>query len=451
MRKSILLLLACIVALPLAAQDVLTIGTISATPGATVTVPVYLRDVAGTPLGADAVAGNRLQGIMLQVTATPAVTDMAFLRGGVLAGRTALYERATNGGWIGAFSETAQPLSLGAGTPGDRIGTLRITLPGNASGTVVLSFNRATTLLSNEAGTVTESAVNRHLTLVDGAINLTGGVPTTTALSSSLNPAPYGASVTFTATVSSATPAGGTVIFTENGQILGNATLHQGVASWTTSSLSAGLHGIRAEYEGDASHLPSQSPVLQQSVGAELTPPQNVQAIATGATQVTVSWSAVANANQYAVFRKPAGGAYASVGTTAATSFNDTTAQAGQTYFYVVRAQTTGGATSFDSAPDYATTVVFTDHPLSAGLPVRLAHLTELRTAVNAFRAAAGLSPYAFTDPSPALIRRVHVEELRTALQAARTALGMPAMTFTDTPPVSVRAVYYQELRTVLE
>ena len=67
MTKRIYLFLTVMAALPLfAAQDALTIGTTSATPGSSITVPVYLRDVTGTALGGGSGAGNRIQGIMLQ-------------------------------------------------------------------------------------------------------------------------------------------------------------------------------------------------------------------------------------------------------------------------------------------------------------------------------------------------------------------------------------------------
>jgi hypothetical protein len=61
-------------------------------------------------------------------------------------------------------------------------------------------------------------------------------------------------------------------------------------------------------------------------------------------------------------------------------------------------------------------------------------HITQLRTAVNAVRAAAGLGAQSFTDPSlPAVkIKATHVTQLRTALDAARTAIGLPAVSYTD-------------------
>ncbi len=77
----------------------------------------------------------------------------------------------------------------------------------------------------------------------------------TVALTSSVNPSDVGQSVTFTATVSSAsgTPTG-TVQFKDGGTNLGLAqTLTNGTAQLTTAALASGNHVITAEYSGDSS------------------------------------------------------------------------------------------------------------------------------------------------------------------------------------------------------
>ena len=75
------------------------------------------------------------------------------------------------------------------------------------------------------------------------------GTPTTTTLTSNPTPrAVFGASVTFTATVSP-TPSSGTVTFSENGAPLGAAVnVVAGVATFTTSSLIEGDHTISAAF-----------------------------------------------------------------------------------------------------------------------------------------------------------------------------------------------------------
>lgn len=68
-RRSLVTLVALLVSVASGeAQDILTIGTGSAPSGGVVSVPVSVRDSAATPLGSDAGAGNRIQGIAFKVT-----------------------------------------------------------------------------------------------------------------------------------------------------------------------------------------------------------------------------------------------------------------------------------------------------------------------------------------------------------------------------------------------
>jgi large repetitive protein len=74
-----------------------------------------------------------------------------------------------------------------------------------------------------------------------------------------------GRPVTFTATVSGSSPTG-TVTFKDAGQVLGAATLANGVASLTTTPLAAGVHSISAIYSGDASNAAINSPVQSLTI-----------------------------------------------------------------------------------------------------------------------------------------------------------------------------------------
>jgi photosystem II stability/assembly factor-like uncharacterized protein len=79
----------------------------------------------------------------------------------------------------------------------------------------------------------------------------------------------------------------------------------------------------------------------------------------------------------------------------------------------------------------------FTDDPLTAQTTVvKAVHITELRTRVNAVRAARGLGAYPFTDPTltttSTVIKAAHVVELRTALGEAYTAAGLTPPTYAD-------------------
>src|SRR6185436_18252484 len=96
----------------------------------------------------------------------------------------------------------------------------------------------------------------------------TAVAPTTTTLTSAPNPAPFGASVTFTATVNGNNPTG-SVSFTESGNpICAGGTLSgsPATASCSTSSLGGGSHSIVATYAGDGNNAGSSSTPLSQTI-----------------------------------------------------------------------------------------------------------------------------------------------------------------------------------------
>jgi hypothetical protein len=93
--------------------------------------------------------------------------------------------------------------------------------------------------------------------------------PTTTTLTSSLNPSVHGQPITWTATVTTSGPVAptGTVNFKRGPDGMGTGTLNaSGVATFTTSILKPGPYKITAVYKGDASNLASTSAVLHQGV-----------------------------------------------------------------------------------------------------------------------------------------------------------------------------------------
>jgi hypothetical protein len=95
-----------------------------------------------------------------------------------------------------------------------------------------------------------------------------GSKPSTTTMTSSLNPAGVEQSVTFTAMVSGAsgTPTG-KVTFADGAIMLGTSTLNgSGVATFTTSTLAIASHTITAQYSGDGNYAPGTSTQLMQVV-----------------------------------------------------------------------------------------------------------------------------------------------------------------------------------------
>jgi hypothetical protein len=98
---------------------------------------------------------------------------------------------------------------------------------------------------------------------------LSGKTPTTIALASSLNPAFYGQSVTFTATVQgsgSGTPTG-TVTFMDGSNSIGAGALNSSAqATLTTNTLAIGAHSIAAVYGGDSNFQGGTSAPLTETI-----------------------------------------------------------------------------------------------------------------------------------------------------------------------------------------
>jgi hypothetical protein len=192
--------------------------------------------------------------------------------------------------------------------------------------------------------------------------------------------------------------------------------------------------------------------------------PTGVVATAMGFGSVSVSWNpvsgVVSGSTVYQVYRSADNVSYSLVCTATApdTTCNDVFASVNTSYLFKVRAGPSGAF----SAPDLATTVIFDDDPVTAQQTAnKTAHITQLRTAVDAVRRLANsgvASPYGYADPNltPATpIKAAHIVDLRSALNAARATLGIGTATFTDPSlvPAStmIRAVHITELRNAVK
>jgi hypothetical protein len=167
---------------------------------------------------------------------------------------------------------SSQTVALGASltvspssAPSDNGSISSIALQSQGTYTGTISVNTTTGVVSiSNAGpggthTITIRATDNCNSTTDASFNLVIPATTNTSLNSSANPSSLGQNVTFTATVTSSlgtpTPTG-TVQFKSDSANLGSAvTLVNGSAQLTTSSLSAGIHTITADYSGDASFL----------------------------------------------------------------------------------------------------------------------------------------------------------------------------------------------------
>jgi len=181
-----------LLAVPAAAQplpqDVVTVATVSGS--GVVDVPVFIRDVSGTPLGLDQPPGSRIQSYSLKVNYAPAsaVQSIAFTRAGVTASLTPTFETSPAApgaiSLLDTFPEATNliPFTLNGLPPGNQVAHLVVTLaPGVAPGTVItLTLDPTLTVLTDEGGSPTtiETAANGRLALINGSITVLDIVPT---------------------------------------------------------------------------------------------------------------------------------------------------------------------------------------------------------------------------------------------------------------------------------
>jgi hypothetical protein len=296
---------------------------------------------------------------------------------------------------------------------------------------------------------------------LDAVIALGGGQrawinrPATTAtLTSSANPSLVGQQVTFTVNVTS--PVGtivGSVTFKDGETTLGTTTLSGGSATFITSSLSEGTHSITAVYAGDATYPPDVSNVVEQVVNLDdFGPPEIFSATASTGTRVSLSWTAVAGAVSYDIYRTTSiTTPFAPLTNTSVTAFNDDSVIANTTYLYKVRAVGQSQTSGFTPV-DIATTVIYSDPALTSAVGIKAVHFTQLRTAIDAMRAAANLGAAVYTNAiaTGGLVKRVDLVEMRTALNDARNILGVGTLTFSESivaGSTKVKAAHITEIR----
>jgi hypothetical protein len=169
---------------------------------------------------------------------------------------------------------------------------------------------------------------------------------------------------------------------------------------------------------------------------------------------VQLQWGSVTGATAYDVQRSGADGPFKTIGSSASNNYIDGSTQISAAYVYRVRGRNSGGGGPYSNL-DLATTVSFTDDPLIAGLSIKAAQITQLRSAIDAVRAAAGLSAFVWTDsslmPQVTRIKAVHILDLRSALEEARSTLDLMTLSYPSgsiLPNVTnVKAAHITEVR----
>jgi hypothetical protein len=269
---------------------------------------------------------------------------------------------AANGGGGGGYS----------GGGGGAMCPLRYSGGGGGGG----SFN---------AGSDQSSALSTYFD-GNGQVVITYAVSTTTVLGSSQGSSMAGQSVTFTATVTGASPSG-TVNFEAGGVTIGGCGAEVvgggGTAMCTTSGLPAGGDSITALYSGDTNNETSTSSALTQTV---ITVPDapTVGSASGGNGQATVSFTAPASnggsaITGYTVTASPGGTA----ATTSGSPITVTGLTNGTAYTFTVTATNSVGTGSASAASNSVT-------PASvAGAPMGVSATAGDRQATVSFTAPA--------------------------------------------------------------
>lgn len=131
------------------------------------------------------------------------------------------------------------------------------------------------------------------------------------------------------------------------------------------------------------------------------------------------------------------------------------TATSGNAYAYRIRAIDSRGVASAWSNYDLASATTFTDDPTATSnpkTPIRGLHIAEVRRAIDAVRALAGLAPaWSSYANATGAIRATDMTDMRTALDEARSFLGFPAVTYStvlpSTPMPSISHLDIDQLR----
>ena len=252
-------------------------------------------------------------------------------------------------------------------------------------------------------------------------------------------------SFTFNVTGSGAMGPGGSVQLIEGTTVIGSGALLNGLVTINVT-LTRGAHEVRAVYSGDSRYLD-----LTQNFTLEVLPDQPFVIEArglTGGVHIAYLLPANTNVNSLQLFRRPAGDpTWVLVpGWNQATGMDTSVPSQGVVYEYQLNASLNNG-TPMTTPPDSA--LLFRDDLLNAGILVKRFHFAELRSAVNLYRAQAGLPAFEFdVSYTESTVRASHLSGLRTALTQARQTLGMSVPSFTGGGiGTTILASHIQELR----
>jgi len=250
-------------------QGSTTVGTVSLSNGQALYATTYTNTGTRSITAVYSGDGNNqgsTSGVLKQVVnSLPAATTMAL----VTSGTPSFINRPVT--FTATVTSTYGPIPDGElVTLNDGSTTLAsVPLAGGVATHTTSSLKAGNhTIKATYAGDPTFKSSTKSITQV---VNL---YPSSTSVSSSLNPSTYGQGVTLTAMVTATAPGAptGTVAFKNGTTSLGTATLNtSGLATLTKTNIPAGTDSITAVYNGDAETAKSTSAALVQTVNPAVT------------------------------------------------------------------------------------------------------------------------------------------------------------------------------------
>jgi hypothetical protein len=323
MKRILLFLVAAAVAVgAYAQQDVITVGTATAT-GNTVDIPVYVRDVGGTPLGVDQAAGSKIQSFSIRVNYSPssAISGATFTScssqqhpcAGITASLSPTFESSPSSAgsisWIATYAEGSAtvPFTLNAGAPGNQVAHIVFTLSGSGSpgSQIQLTLDSTVTQLSNQGGTTSETTANGKLALVNGVITLPALTISLSPFSQTIAP---GAKANYTVTASGAVSSNTTITLASSSPsvatVPASVTINAGssTATFQASGIAAGQTQITAQLpNGGASTSALLTVAVPTTCNTPAVPVLSAPSTAASGASYDVTWPASANATEYTI------------------------------------------------------------------------------------------------------------------------------------------------------
>ena len=200
------------------------------------------------------------------------------------------------------------------------------------------------------------------------------------------------------------------------------------------------------------------------TVNVQLRNPTNLIATRAGTTStISITWQQSNGATSYTVYRR-SGPSFIQAGTSTSTTFQESVALEAA-YIYQVTASGYNVLTSPPSTNDIANTLTFTGVTTNAA--ISFMHFEQLRTSVNAVRAAWGDAALSWSDilntsmnpcaygtvatlpASGAVVYAAHVMRLRCAMDNALTRAGITPWSYTDPDLTNhfIRAIHVTDLQ----